>query len=35
MEFLNSEFQVYEYIARVLYNVLFSTYLRSNAAEKN
>ena len=29
-----SESQIYEYIARVFYNVVFSTYLRSNAAEK-
>ena len=29
-----SESQIYEYIARVCYNVVFSTYLRSNAAEK-
>ena len=29
-----SESQIYEYIARVFYNVVFSTYLGSNAAEK-
>ena len=29
-----SESQIYEYIARVFYNVVFSTYLRSNAAQK-
>ena len=29
-----SESQIYEYITRVLYNVVFSTYLGSNAAEK-
>ena len=37
MEFLTSRFsesQIYEYIARVFYNVVFSTYLRSNASEK-
>ena len=28
-----SESQIYEYIARVFNNVVFSTYLRSNAAE--
>ena len=27
-----SESQIYNYIARVFYNVVFSTYLRSNAA---
>ena len=27
-----SESQIYEYIARVFYNVVFSTYLGSNAA---
>ena len=30
-----SESQIYEYIARVFYTVVFSTYLGSNAAEKN
>ena len=29
-----SESQIYEYKARVFYNVVFSTYLGSNAAEK-
>ena len=29
-----SESQIYEYIARVFYNVVFSTYLGSTAAEK-
>ena len=29
-----SESQIYEDIARVFYNVVFSTYLGSNAAEK-
>ena len=29
-----SESQIYEYIARVFYNVVFSTYFGSNAAEK-
>ena len=32
--FRYSESQIYEYIARVFYNVVFSTYLGSNAAEK-
>ena len=32
--FIYSESQIYEYIARVFYNVVFSTYLGSNAAEK-
>ena len=32
--FSYSESQIYEYIARVFYNVVFSTYLISNAAEK-
>ena len=31
---LYSESQIYIYIARVFYNIVFSTYLRSNAAEK-
>ena len=31
---INCESQIYEYIARVFYNVVFSTYLGSNAAEK-
>ena len=30
---LYSESQIYDYIARVSYNVVFSTYLGSNAAE--
>ena len=33
-QLLYSESQIYEYIARVFYNVVFSTYLGSNAAEK-
>ena len=31
---LYSESRICEYLARVFYNVVFSTYLRSNAAEK-
>ena len=33
-KFNYSESQIYEYIARVFYNVGFSTYLGSNTAEK-
>ena len=29
-----TESQIYEYIARVFYNVVFSLFLGSNAAEK-
>ena len=34
LKFIKFGLQICEYIARVFYNVVFSTYLRSNAAEK-
>ena len=34
LNFIYNESQMYEYIIRVFYNVVFLTYLRSNAAEK-